>query len=232
MKIKKIYELSHRIDPEKEEYRLEIDSRQVEGWEQFSKYPRLPEAQYLISEITLCTHVGTHVELPFHHDKDGLDAADFPVENLVGETVVLDVSGYGNNEEISKADLIRIADGKIQPGDILFFYTGLDANYYTPRQHDRPYFATDAIGWLVEGAKIKLMGVDTSGHEIRHPDSSPVIGQPNHELLLGSGVPLIEYLTNLKPLLGKRLWTFTLPVRMMGAESFPARVIAIDWEEA
>jgi arylformamidase len=232
MKIKKIYELSHRIDPEKEEYRLEIDSRQVEGWEQFAKYPRLPEAQYLISEITLCTHVGTHVELPFHHDKDGLDAADFPVENLVGETVVLDISKYGNNEEISKADLIEIADGKIQPGDILFFYTGLDVNYYTARQHDRAYFATDAIRWLVEEAKIKLMGVDTSGHEIRNKDSSPVVGQPNHELLLGAGVPLIEYLTNLKPLLGKRLWTFTLPVRLMGAESFPARVIAIDWEEA
>lgn len=232
MKIRKIYELSHRIDPQKEEYRLEIDSRQVEGWEQFAKYPRLPEAQYLISEITLCTHVGTHVELPLHHDKDGLDAADFPVENLVGETVVLDISAYGNNEEISRTDLIKIADGQIKAGDIVFFYTGLDVNYYTDKQHNRPYFATDAIGWMIDEAKIKLMGVDTSGHEIRHKDSTPVVGQPNHELLLGSGIPLIEYLTNLKPLMGKRLWTFTLPVRIMGAESFPARVIAVDWEEA
>ncbi len=38
MKIKKIYELSHRVDPSKEEYRLEVDSRQVEGWPQFTKY--------------------------------------------------------------------------------------------------------------------------------------------------------------------------------------------------
>ena len=35
MKIKEIYELSHRVDSDKEEYRLEVDSRQVEGWEQF-----------------------------------------------------------------------------------------------------------------------------------------------------------------------------------------------------
>lgn len=231
MKVKKIYELSHRIDPQKEEYRLEVDSRQVEKWEQFAKYPRLPEHQYLISEVTLCTHVGTHVEMPFHHDKDGLDVGDFPVEPLVGETVVLDISAYGNNEEISRADLIDIAGDQIQPGDIVFFYTGLDKNYYTDKQHDRPYFATDAIAWLIE-SKVKLMGVDTSGHEIRHKDSSPVVGQPNHELLLGAGIPLIEYLTNLKPLLGKRLWTFTLPVRIMGVESFPARVIAVDWEDA
>ena len=232
MKIKKIYELSHRVDPKREEYRLEVDSRQVEGWEQFAKYPRLPEAQYLISEVTLCTHIGTHIELPFHHDVGGLDAADFPVEKLVGETVVLDVSKYGNNEEIPLDELKEIAGGQIQPDDIVFFYTGLDRNYYTAKQHDRPYFANDAIRWLVEEAKIKLMGVDTSGHEIRLKDSTPVIGQPNHELLLGAGIPLIEYLTNLQPLLGKRTWTYTLPVRIIGLEAFPARVIAIEWEDA
>ena len=76
MKMIRIHELSHRVDPDREEYRLEVDSRQVEGWEQFAKYPRLPEAQYLISEVTLCTHIGTHVELPFHHDAGGLDAAE------------------------------------------------------------------------------------------------------------------------------------------------------------
>jgi len=232
MKVKKIYELSHRVDHTKEEYRLDVDSRQVEGWEQFAKYPRLPDHQYIISEVTLCTHVGTHIEMPFHHDANGLDMADFPVEKLVGETVVLDISKYGNNEEISTDELKKIASDSIQPDDIVFFYTGLDKNYYTDKQHDRPFFSTDAIRWLVEDAKIKVMGVDTSGHEIRHADSTPVVGQPNHEFLLKAGVPLIEYLTNLKPLLEKRTWTFTLPVRIIGIESFPVRVIAVDWEDA
>jgi arylformamidase len=232
MKIKKIYELSHRVDPSKEEYRLEVDSRQVEGWPQFTKYPRRPEDQYLITEVTFCTHIGTHVELPLHHDKHGLDAADFPVEKMVGETIVLDISKYNNNEEIPVDDLKKIADGQIRPGDIVFFYTGLDKNYYTPQQHERPYFATEAIRWLAYEAKIKLMGVDTSGHEVREKDSTPVIGQPNHELLLGAGIPLIEYLTNLKPLMGKRTWTFTLPVKIMGLESCPVSVIGVDWEES
>ena len=230
MKVKKIYELSHMIQPDREEYRLDVDSRQVEEWEQFKKYPRLPEHQYMISEITFCTHIGTHVELPFHHDKDGLDAADFPTERLIGETVTLDISKYGNNEEISPEDLKEISAGRLKKGDFVFFYTGLDKNYYTDKQHDRPYFATDAIKWLAEDVGIKLMGVDTSGHEIRKKDSSPVIGQPNHELLLGAGIPLIEYLTNLDPIKDKRIWTFTLPVKIIGVESFPVRVIGIEWE--
>jgi arylformamidase len=231
MKIKKIHELSYRVDPAKEEYRLEVDSRQVEGWEQFKKYPRRPEDHYLISEVNFCTHIGTHVELPFHHIKNGLDAADFPIEKLVGETVVLDISKYSNNEEIPLADIKQIAEGIIKPGDIVFFYTGLDVNYYTSKQHERPYFATDAIRWLANEAKIKMLGADISGIEVREKDSTPIIGQPNHTALLGAGIPLIEYMTNLKPLLGKRTWSFILPVRIIGLESFPVRVIAVEWEE-
>jgi arylformamidase len=230
LKIKQIYELSHKVFEDKEEYRLEIDSRQVEGWEQFSKYPRRPEDQYLISELTFCTHIGTHVEMPVHHDKKGLDVGDFPTERLIGETLTLDISKYRNNQEIPLVELKEIANGRLKKDDIVFFYTGLDKNYYTEKQHDRPYFATDAIDWLANEVGIKLMGVDTSGHEIRLPDSTPVIGQPNHELLLGAGIPLIEYLTNLKPIVDKRVWTFTLPVKIAGLEAFPVRVIGIEWE--
>lgn len=230
MKIKKIHELSHKIYHDKEEYRLDIDSRQVEDWEQFSKYPRLAEHQYLISEVTFCTHIGTHIEMPYHHDKNGLEMGAFPSERLIGETITLDISSFGNNEEITLNDLKVITDGRLKKDDIVFFYSGLDKNYYTEKQHDRPFFSTEAINWLANDIEIKLMGVDTSGHEIRHQDSSPVIGQPNHELLLGAGIPLIEYLTNLKPILNRRVWTFTLPVMIDGLEAFPVRVIAVEWE--
>jgi kynurenine formamidase len=159
-----------------------------------------------------------------------LDSADFPVEGLIGETYILDISNYGNNEEISQKDLKEISSGLIKKGDIVFFYTGLDKNYYTDKQHDRPYFSNDAIWWLINDVGIKMMGVDTSGHEIRNKDGTPIIGQPNHELLLGSGIPLIEYLTNLEPVINKRIWTFTLPVMIKGLEAFPVRVTGIEWE--
>ena len=70
--------------------------------------------------------------------------------------------------------------------------------------------------------------MDTSGIEIRNPDGSPSYGQPNHEALLGAGIPLLEYLTNLKDLIGKRFMTYILPVKVAGAEAFPVRVIAVE----
>ena len=226
MKTGRIVDLSHTIIPGKEEYRLEIDTRFTEKWEQFSKYRRLDGHWYVLSEVTLSTHGGTHIEFPFHHVETGQDAAEYPLEQLIGDAVVLDISRWGQNQKISLDDLKQVAGDRIQPDDIVYFYTGLDRYYHTERQHDRPWFTTDSIEWLVD-QKIKVLGVDTSGIEIRNPDGSASVGQPNHEVLLGSGIALVEYLANLQEFLNQRFTTYILPVKLKGAEAFPVRIIGI-----
>jgi arylformamidase len=178
------------------------------------------------------THVGTHIEFPFHHFKDGLDAAEYPLDRLIGDAVVIDISGWGHNQKIELDGLKRKAEGLLRTGDIAYFYTGFDRYYRTERQHDRPWFETAAIEWLAKEVQIKVMGVDTSGIEIRNPDGSASHGQPNHEFLLGAGIALVEYMANLEAFLNQRFTTFILPVKIKGIESFPVRVIGIEWEAA
>jgi len=221
-------ELSHTCIPEKEEYRMEIDTRFTEEWPQFAQYERADDAWYVISEVTFNTHCGTHIEFPYHHVKDGADAAQFPAKRLVGQGIALDISPWrANNTRITLEDLQDVAQDRIRPDDHVFFYTGNDEYYYTERQHDRPWFTTDCIEWLVD-RKIGLMGVDTSGHEVRGDDGVSVRGQPNHELLLRAGVPLVEYLTHLDRVLDSRFASFVLPVKIAGADAFPVRVVAFE----
>lgn len=224
----KIVDLSHTLIPGQEEYRLQIDTRFTEQWEMFKQYQRLEGHWYVLSEVTFSTHVGTHVELPYHHVQTGKDAATFPLENLVGEAIVIDISRWGNNECIPAEDLKQVCASRIRKGDIVYFYTGL-GRYYPEKRHDRPWFETAGIGWLVEQG-IKVMGVDTSGIEVRNPDGSASVGQPNHEMLLGAGIALVEYLTNLQEFLNKRFFTFILPVKLAGAEAFPVRIIGMEME--
>lgn len=222
-------DLSHISHPGREEYLLEVDLRQVEEWPTFREYKRLPGTQYAISEIHLNAHTGTHVETPLHAVAGGTDVADFPTAGLVGEGVVIDISRWReNNAKITLPDLKAACGDRIRPGDMAFFYTGNDEFYYTPQRHQRPWFTTECITWLVREARIRVMGVDTSGHEIRNEDGSKHLGQPNHEALLGAGVPLIEYLANLDLLLDRRFATFVLPARIAGAEAFPVRVVAFE----
>jgi arylformamidase len=227
MKLGCVVDLSHTIIPGEEEYRLELDTRLVDEWEQFAKYPRAHDSWYVISEVKMNTHTGTHVEFPYHHVRDGLDAATFPLENLVGQGIVIDVSDWGHGQEIPLEDLKCLADNKIQQGDIVYFYTGCDKYYRTEKQHHRPWFSTNAVKWLVEEIGIKVMGIDASGIEPRKPDGNPYEGQPNHETLLKAGIPLVEYMTNLMPLINMHFMTFILPIKIKGAEAFPARIIAI-----
>lgn len=227
----RLIELSHVTDPAREEYRMVLDTRFTEQWPQFAQYRRHNDAWYLISEITMNTHCSTHVELPYHHVRDGADAAAFPGTGLVGEGVVVDLSAWrANNTRITLPELQQAAAGRIHPGDMVFFYTGNDAYYYTERQHDRPWFTTDCIAWLVYECRISVLGVDTSGIEVRAEDGSATLGQPNHEMLLGAGIPLVEYMTHLDALLDRRFVAFILPVRIIGAEAFPVRVVAFELE--
>jgi arylformamidase len=231
MQLKRIVDLSHTVIPGEEEYRLEVDSRMVEGWPQFAKYNRQEGHWYLISEVMMNTHVGTHIEFPYHHVKDGPDSSEYPLDQLVGEAIVVDISQWEHNQKIPLEGLKKVADHLIQPGDIALFYTGNDRYYRTERQHDRPWFEPAAIEWLVE-KKIKIMGVDTSGIEVRNEDGSPSVGQPNHDCLLGAGIGLVEYAANLGEFLNERFVCFILPVKIKGVEAFPIRMIGVSDEEA
>lgn len=227
-KPKRIVDLSHIVVPGEEEYRLEVDTRLVDDWPQFARYKRIGEQWYIISEVILNTHVGTHIEFPYHHFRDGQEASEYPLENLVGEAVVIDISAWGHNQKIPLEGLQNAADHLIQAGDIAYFFTGNDRYYRTERQHDRPWFETKAIEWLVEKG-IKVMGVDTSGIEVRNEDGSPFHGQPNHEHLLGAGIALVEYMANLGEFINHRFYTYILPVKVKGVESFPARIVGVEY---
>ena len=69
---------------------------------------------------------------------------------MVGDAVVVDISAYGHNACIDLPGLQACAGDLLRAGDIAFFYTGFDRFYRTERQHDRPWFTTEAIGWLAE----------------------------------------------------------------------------------
>lgn len=222
--LESIVDLSHTIVPETEEYGCQLTVRNVE--DVFPQYERTPDVWYVIGKIDMNTHCGTHIEAPFHHDKEGLDIASLPMDRLIGPAVCVDLSDYGNNQEITSLEVISRC-GLIQSGDAVIFDCGVARNYGTRRGHDRPWFDPDGIRWLVEEKKVWSVGTDATGIEVRTTTGGSTGKQPNHEYLLGNGVPLIESLTNLEQLRGLRFILMVLPVKIKGADAFPARVIAI-----
>jgi arylformamidase len=219
----RVLELSFDLYPGKEEYRLLAQNKQVSDMLEHYRDKQPPEQWYIMSEIEMWSHVGTHMEAPYHYIRDGIDIARVPLRQVVGECVLVDFSDKGIGEAISQAEL----EGRgvdIREGDIVFVRTGLDHFYRTERSHDRPYFAEEAIQWLVD-KKIACLGVDCSGIENRTQKR-----QPNHQLLFSHGIPLIEHLANLKQLRNRRFFVVAVPMRIHGVEASPVSVIAFEKE--
>jgi arylformamidase len=216
----RLVDLSHSLLPGKEEYHLDLATHFTD--ELYPQYVRSPDTWYILQEISMSSHCGTHIEFPYHHSRTGRDAAGFPLERLVGDCVLLDFRHKRPGDMVSREDLAPHA-GAIRSGDMLLFNFNCARFYRTPRSHDRPQISLDAIHWLIFDRKISLIGSDASGIELKGiPD------QPVHQLLMDNDIPIIEFADNLDDLRVQRFTLFVLALSVQGLDSCPVRLLALE----
>lgn len=218
------------------EYMIDLSNRIVPGKEHFTFHTRVddvtnilpevkhrPDIWYVLGEVTMCTHVGTHIEVPFHHWKEGADTADFPIHKLIAPGVCLDFSHKQPGDTVT-LDEIKQHDSRIREGDIVFIRQGADKKYWTDAWNDQFHLSIEANQWLVD-KKIACLGTDAAGLEIPGTDY-----QPNHIAVCAAGIPMIESLRGLEQLGDERHLILILPLPIEGLDASPLRVIAIKKE--
>ncbi len=221
----RIVELSHRLVPGRQRFPLKVTPHSVE--EYVPEY-RMPEGEwYIMENVEICTHVGTHVESPYHAFRDGATVAELDPRALIGPAAVVDFTDKSAGEGMTRAELEERA-AHIHPGDIALIRTGLGRHYLT-ELYRRPYLEPDGVDWLI-GAGIKALGIDCSGFEKR--TGSPGAGEVNHRKLLGRGIPIVEDMNNLDRLVAGRVFVLALPLLIEGLDACWIRPLAIEPEEA
>lgn len=222
MHFQRVVDLSHVLYPGKEGRKLDI--RMLNPEEVDDGLIRQDDLWYIMHDVALVTHIGTHIEAPYHCCKDGNDLAGMPVEQLVGEAVIIDLMDAEPGSIVPKRRIQDAAEaaGGIKKGDIVYGRLGYARYYKTPKYRECPAFATDGLQWLVDQG-MKLFGVDSSGIELpNNPE------QINHRTLLDRGIPYIENMVNLDKLTKNRVWTVLAPLAIKGLESFPLRILAFE----
>jgi len=186
----------------------------------------LPGRAAHVQEIVALTHVGTHMDAPLHVIAGGKSIDEIPLSQVIGEGVILDVS-KNQAEPITKKD-IETARPPIEPGDIVFLYTGWGSKFGTPEYDPHPYLSEEAAQHLVD-QKVKVVGLDTLTPDLPAP-LRPKEGfkGPIHQILLGNGVLIIENLANLHQVAGKRLQVFAAPLKLREGDAGYVRVFALE----
>ena len=221
MKAEHLIDLSNRIVPGKEHFKFE--TRVDDVTKILPDVIHRPDIWYILGEVTMCTHVGTHIEVPFHHWKDGKDTADFPIHQIIAPGVCLDFS-YKKPGDTVTLDELKQHEGRIREGDIVFIRQGADKKYWSDQWNDQFHLSIEANQWLVD-KKIACLGTDAAGLEIPGTDH-----QPNHVAVCQAGIPMIESLKGLERLGEERHLILILPLPIEGLDASPVRVVALKKE--
>lgn len=176
--------------------------------------------EFAMDTITMVGNTGTYLDSPFHRFADGADLAGLDLSTLV------DLPALVVHRRDSAARNVEIAElpADIPAGSAVLINTGWDRYFGQPAYGtDAPFLTEQAAHYLVDCA-VALVGIDS----VNIDDTSPAAEgrRPVHTTLLGSGIHVVEHLTNLAvlPAFGAR---FTAaPPRIEGFGTFPVRAYA------
>jgi arylformamidase len=180
---------------------------------------------YIMHRVQTISHIGTHIEAPYHCFENGRDLGRIPIEKLIGEAVVLDLEELPLDSIVgaSEMEMIAARAGGVKQGDIALLRTGFADRRSSPEYDRRPSLTADSMRFLVDRG-IKLVATDLSGLEgpltPGHLDC--------HLVLLGHDIPFIENIANLSALSQSRVFVCALPIPVHGLDAFPLRVVAFE----
>ena len=170
-------------------------------------------APYNLGRLSLGTQTGTHVDAPYHFLADGATVDELPLEILLGKARVVEIMA---RERVDRSDLEAL---DLRDDLRLLFKTRMSGQMLRPPfQEEHVYFTEDAATYLVQ-AGIKLVGIDYLSFE--KPGS---LEFPAHHALLQAGVVIVEGL-DLSEAEPGEYDLVCLPLRVVGADGAPARVL-------
>jgi arylformamidase len=221
--VSKVIDLSHTLDPKTETRHIHVNYVRLEDYPKIFPGYVVTEADkhFPMHTVEFASHIGTHLETPYHWGRKGRDVADIPAERLIGEAVVIDLTHVPASEVIRKEDVEKAArEAGMQPGDMVFCHTVYEAD----AEKKAPYFSTEAVQWLVDQG-MAVMAVEAEMEDL--VKDGPTGDFPNHTALFSKDVLLIEYVTNLDALESPRFVAVALPIKIVGLDSCPIRLLAL-----
>jgi len=175
----------------------------------------MPEGNSNLSEISLGSHTGTHVDSLLHVKNGEAGVESMPTNSFIGPSRVLDLTKV--EASIKEDDLTF---HKIRKGEIILLRTRNSLRGYRSFCKDFIHITEGAAEYLVE-RKVKTLGFDYIAIQKFRSGNVNV-----HRILLEGGVTIFEGL-DLSKITPGRYWFVGLPLRVR-AEASPARVLLLE----
>jgi kynurenine formamidase len=195
---------------------------------------------YAAKSFCAAEHGGTHLDAPIHFAEAARTSAEIPLEDLIGEAVVIDVTAAAAADrdlEIAAdaLDAWESANGAIPPHAIVLLRTGWGERWPDPER----YLGTAARGQeavaelhfpgLSEEGATRLVerGVRAVGIDTASIDRGQSTTFRAHRVLAAANVPIFENVANLDRVLVRGATIVALPMKIAGGTGGPLRIVAL-----
>ena len=170
------------------------------------------------------SHLGTHVEAPYHWDLGWKDVSELPATAFMGRCVMLKITDIEPAGKITANHMEKANNGRVQKGDIVLVDTPYHLPPFSyPEKEIRPYVNAEMAQWLVDKG-IKSVGFsDSADIETNIPEF-----QDFHRVAMAHDITFIEVLENFDELEKDVFFLISLPLPFEGLDSCPVRVVAIE----
>jgi arylformamidase len=168
-----------------------------------------------MSQMTINTHHGTHIDAPRHFFPDGKTIDQMPVDAIMGPARVIEI------KDIVSIKPEELADHNIQPGERILFKT-VNSSYYQKGKfvEDFVYISTEGAHYLRD-KKVSVIGIDYLAiGSFRDKENLVEV----HKVLVGNGIWVIEAI-NLSAVKAGMYEIICLPIKIANGDAAQARAI-------
>jgi arylformamidase len=176
---------------------------------------------YNITQLSLSTHQGTHLDAPYHFFDDGRTVDQIALSRFCGPATLVDLAPGSHlpaGNPVTLAMLLPHEDA-FQPGARIIYRTGWDRQFGRPEFFTQfPTLTLEAARWIAS-RQIGLLGMDTPTPSTEWKEC--------HHILLAKGVEIVivEGLTHLDQL-PPRFTFIGFPLNIKGRDGSPIRAVA------
>lgn len=164
-----------------------------------------------LTSISLSSHLGTHVDAPSHFVPSGATVDELSLEVLTGQVTLRHLDGHGG---VSAEELARAAISQVTNRLLLGLVSAPDAS------GSQRYLSEAGARWVAD------RGITLLGTDVLSIDPVPCVDFPAHRILLSAGILVVESL-DLSAAPQGDYTMYCLPLKVVGTEAAPARVILV-----
>lgn len=174
------------------------------------------------TKVEFSIHTATHIDSPYHFFPNGKSIEEVPLDVFIGSAILVDLREVAKPSHEITLDELKSIGGvsrdMVNGKRVILWGNWAKSRWNSSELYNNnPYLSQESAEWLRDA------GIAALGLDFAVDGAAPY---PNHPILLGAEIPLIENLINLDLVDAKEFTLIAFPLPVVGGDGAPARVVA------